>query len=180
VEEVDKDNSSLFDQNDANQALKQQDIEAMKTQGKVGGWAGAPLAHQPKACCCSMAPSICFRHLCCTCAATRTSNSSSRNSSNKQCACARCPALTTTNHVLLAGAMPLLQAGDDIIDALCKSSATFDTKTEYAQHKYKKRKARKYLVHVTVRRPTARLMCQVRQQGPGSQRAPCCVHWSTS
>jgi hypothetical protein len=37
VEEVDKDNSSLFDQNDANQALKQQDIEAMRAQGKVGG-----------------------------------------------------------------------------------------------------------------------------------------------
>jgi tRNA (adenine-N(1)-)-methyltransferase non-catalytic subunit len=66
-------------------------------------------------------------------------------------------------------ATPVLQAGDDIIDALCKSSATYDTKTEYAQDKYKKRKARKYLVLVTVRRPTARLMCQVRQQQQASK-----------
>ena len=58
-----------------------------------------------------------------------------------------------------------VQAGDEIVEALCKSSATFEGKTEFAQDKYKKRKARKYLVQVTVRKPTACLLCQVGAMG---------------
>lgn len=59
-----------------------------------------------------------------------------------------------------------LQAGEDIIEALCSNSVTFAEKTEFAQEKYKKRKARKYMTSLTLRKPTAWTMCEVgnRQQ----------------
>jgi hypothetical protein len=56
---------------------------------------------------------------------------------------------------------PNPQGGDEIIEALCKHSTTFEAKTEFAQQKYKKRKARKYLTRLTLRRPTAWTVCQV-------------------
>ncbi|KXZ53340.1 hypothetical protein GPECTOR_7g1234 [Gonium pectorale] len=52
------------------------------------------------------------------------------------------------------------KAGKEIIDALCSNSATFQTKTEFSQDKYKRRKAKKYLTYVTVRKPTARIVCE--------------------
>lgn len=54
------------------------------------------------------------------------------------------------------------QGGDEIIDALCKHSTTFEAKTEFAQDKYKRRKARKYLTRLTLRQPTGWTVCQVR------------------
>jgi coenzyme F420-reducing hydrogenase gamma subunit len=56
------------------------------------------------------------------------------------------------------------QGGDEIIEALCKHSTTFEAKTEFAQEKYKRRKARKYLTRLTLRKPTGWTVCQVRQQ----------------
>ncbi len=83
------------------------------------------------------------------------------------------------------------QSGTEIIAELCAHSSTFETKTEFSQDKYKRKKvvtlswfknpgkpsrliilsplrqppsllfqARKYLVYVTVRRPTARALCE--------------------
>ncbi|CAG9465911.1 unnamed protein product [Pedinophyceae sp. YPF-701] len=47
-------------------------------------------------------------------------------------------------------------AGAEIIDALTKSSATFEAKTEFSQEKYLRKKQKKYTAKVTVRRPTTR------------------------
>ncbi|GAB4815070.1 hypothetical protein N2152v2_002116 [Parachlorella kessleri] len=52
------------------------------------------------------------------------------------------------------------KSGEEIIAALAANSATFGTKTEFSQEKYKKRKAKKYLVTACVRRPTAASVCQ--------------------
>lgn len=38
VDEIEKDNSQLVDRNQVNQALTAEDIEALKREGKVGGW----------------------------------------------------------------------------------------------------------------------------------------------
>ncbi len=54
-----------------------------------------------------------------------------------------------------------LQSGQEIIEELCSNSATFENKTEFSQDKYKRKKAKKYCVYVTARRPTARSICQV-------------------
>lgn len=51
------------------------------------------------------------------------------------------------------------KGGADIISALCENSATFGEKTEFAQEKYKKRKAKKYLTLITLRRPSIRTLC---------------------
>lgn len=70
------------------------------------------------------------------------------------------------------------QGGRDIVAALCESSATFAGKTEFSQEKYKKRKEKKYCITITLRRPTARSVCQVwqlRQDG----RLTCCVELFT-
>ena len=53
------------------------------------------------------------------------------------------------------------QSGNEIIEELCSNSSTFESKTEFSQDKYKRKKAKKYIVYVTVRRPTARAICQV-------------------
>jgi hypothetical protein len=55
----------------------------------------------------------------------------------------------------------LAQAGEDIIAALCSNSATFEGKTEFAQEKYKRRKARKYTTTLSLRRPTSWGLCEV-------------------
>lgn len=55
-----------------------------------------------------------------------------------------------------------MQTGAEIVEELCSNSATFQQKTEFAQDKYKRKKAKKYIVYVTLRRPTARAVCQVR------------------
>ena len=57
--------------------------------------------------------------------------------------------------------LPTPQSGSEIIEELCSNSATFDAKTEFSQDKYKRKKAKKYIVTVTARRPTARAICQV-------------------
>lgn len=49
--------------------------------------------------------------------------------------------------------------------ALISNSATFEAKTEFAQDKYKKKKAKKYVQQVTLRRPNGRTVCEVRQGG---------------
>jgi tRNA (adenine-N(1)-)-methyltransferase non-catalytic subunit len=56
------------------------------------------------------------------------------------------------------------QAGEDIIAALCSNSATFEGKTEFAQEKYKRRKARKYTTSLSLRRPTSWGLCEVGPQ----------------
>ena len=53
------------------------------------------------------------------------------------------------------------QAGKEIIEALCSNSVTYAEKTEFAQEKYKKRKARKYMTTLTLRKPTAWITCEV-------------------
>jgi len=65
------------------------------------------------------------------------------------------------------------QGGGEIIEALCKGSTTFETKTEFAQEKYKRRKARKYLTRLTLRRPTGWTACQVtgREGGQAGRQA---------
>ncbi|KIY99610.1 tRNA (adenine-N(1)-)-methyltransferasenon-catalytic subunit TRM6 [Monoraphidium neglectum] len=95
VDEVDKDNSQLVDRNEDNQALKAEDIEELKRQGK---------------------------------------------------------------------------AGADIVEALCSNSVTFDTKTEFAQDKYIKRKSKKYVLRVTLRRPTGRTLCETLFEKSNGQR----------
>jgi tRNA (adenine-N(1)-)-methyltransferase non-catalytic subunit len=66
--------------------------------------------------------------------------------------------------------MPDAQAGAEIIEALCTNSATFETKTEFAQDKYIKRKSKKYVVRVTLRRPTARVLCECMFEKSGGTR----------
>jgi tRNA (adenine58-N1)-methyltransferase non-catalytic subunit len=52
--------------------------------------------------------------------------------------------------------------GTEIMEALMSGSTTFAGKTEFSQEKWRKRKAKKYLLYVTARRPTSRLICHVR------------------
>ncbi|KAL4539650.1 hypothetical protein Ndes2437B_g01989 [Nannochloris sp. 'desiccata'] len=49
--------------------------------------------------------------------------------------------------------------GKEIVDALTNNSATFQTKSEFAQEKYKKRKAKKYVQLACAKRPTAASIC---------------------
>lgn len=51
-------------------------------------------------------------------------------------------------------------SAEDIIAALTANNATFVNKTEFSQEKYKRRKSKKYGVHVCVRRPTATSICE--------------------
>ncbi|KAI8462770.1 MAG: Gcd10p family-domain-containing protein [Monoraphidium minutum] len=62
------------------------------------------------------------------------------------------------------------KAGAAIVEALCTNSATFDTKTEFAQDKYIKRKSKKYVLRVTLRRPTGRTLCEALFEKTGGQR----------
>lgn len=55
-----------------------------------------------------------------------------------------------------------LQGGSEIIEALVSNSATFQGKTEFSQDKYKRRKAKKYITMLTLVRPTARAIAEVR------------------
>eukprot|EP00042_Codosiga_hollandica_P043777 m.420903 g.420903 ORF g.420903 m.420903 type:complete len:492 (-) comp56641_c0_seq23:20-1495(-) len=48
--------------------------------------------------------------------------------------------------------------GEDIVSKLVESSQTFQTKTEFAQDKYLKKKEKKYLQHIRVERPSAMLL----------------------
>eukprot|EP00198_Chlamydomonas_reinhardtii_P004742 XP_001694078.1 predicted protein [Chlamydomonas reinhardtii] len=52
------------------------------------------------------------------------------------------------------------KAGSEIVDLLCSNSATFEKKTEFAQDKYKRRKAKKYITYLTPRKPTARMISE--------------------
>ncbi|KAH6926810.1 hypothetical protein HPB50_022344 [Hyalomma asiaticum] len=52
-------------------------------------------------------------------------------------------------------------SGESIIKTLVENSTTFKEKTEYAQRKYLKKKQDKYLQHVTLERPTARLLAEM-------------------
>ncbi|KAK9803881.1 hypothetical protein WJX72_001587 [[Myrmecia] bisecta] len=51
--------------------------------------------------------------------------------------------------------------GDEIIAALQANSATFSSKTQFSQDKYRKRKMKKYCMQATVHRPTARSIAEV-------------------
>ncbi|CAN7940977.1 unnamed protein product, partial [Ixodes hexagonus] len=52
-------------------------------------------------------------------------------------------------------------SGEDIVKTLLENSTTFKEKTEYSQQKYVKKKQQKYLQHLTLERPTARLLCEM-------------------
>ena len=54
----------------------------------------------------------------------------------------------------------------EIVEELCSNSATFEAKTEFSQDKYKRKKAKKYVVYIVARQPTARAICQVRSGVP--------------
>lgn len=49
-------------------------------------------------------------------------------------------------------------SGEEIVKTLLENSTTFREKTEYSQQKYVKKKQQKYLQHLTLERPTARLL----------------------
>ncbi|CAN8009747.1 unnamed protein product [Ixodes pacificus] len=49
-------------------------------------------------------------------------------------------------------------SGEEIVKTLLENSTTFRKKTEYSQQKYLKKKQQKYLQHLTLERPTARLL----------------------
>ena len=49
---------------------------------------------------------------------------------------------------------------EDIVAKLCENSATFESKTAFAQEKYRKKKLMKHLVRVRARAPTARAVCE--------------------
>ncbi|EEC02007.1 tRNA (adenine-N(1)-)-methyltransferase non-catalytic subunit TRM6, putative, partial [Ixodes scapularis] len=49
-------------------------------------------------------------------------------------------------------------SGEEIVKTLLENSTTFKKKTEYSQQKYLKKKQQKYLQHLTLERPTARLL----------------------
>lgn len=49
---------------------------------------------------------------------------------------------------------------EDIVDKLCENSATFESKTAFAQEKYRKKKLMKHLTRVRARAPSARATCE--------------------
>lgn len=53
------------------------------------------------------------------------------------------------------------ETGQNIVERLLKNSKTFQLKTEYAQEKYLKKKARKYCDYLTIFKPTIRLITDV-------------------
>ncbi|VVC44344.1 Hypothetical protein CINCED_3A021695 [Cinara cedri] len=53
------------------------------------------------------------------------------------------------------------ETGQNIVERLLKNSKTFQLKTEYAQEKYLKKKARKYCDYITIFKPTIRLITDV-------------------
>jgi len=143
VEEIEKDNSHLVDRNEINQALKSEDIEALKRQGKVSAGACMHACNDVKTA--LLLQTWIFAH-----------TTIHRPNQNPQ------PHKRTTHNAQ--------QAGTDIVEALCSNSATFETKTEFAQDKYIKRKSKKYVVRVTLRRPTARVLCESMFEKTGGQR----------
>lgn len=50
--------------------------------------------------------------------------------------------------------------GESLVAKLCENSATFDSKTAFAQEKYVKKKMLKHLTRVRARQPTARAVCE--------------------
>lgn len=58
-------------------------------------------------------------------------------------------------------------SGDHLIEQLIENSATFQSKTGYAQEKWVKKKKKKHLLQFTVLKPTTRLMCEMHwSKGP--------------
>lgn len=53
------------------------------------------------------------------------------------------------------------ETGQNIVERLLENSKTFQLKTEYAQEKYLKKKAKKYCDYLTVLKPTLRLVTDV-------------------
>lgn len=53
------------------------------------------------------------------------------------------------------------ETGQNIVERLLENSKTFQLKTEYAQEKYLKKKARKYCDYLTIFKPTIRLVTDV-------------------
>ncbi|XP_060841511.1 tRNA (adenine(58)-N(1))-methyltransferase non-catalytic subunit TRM6 [Rhopalosiphum padi] len=53
------------------------------------------------------------------------------------------------------------ESGQNIVERLLENSKTFQLKTEYAQEKYLKKKARKYCDYLTIFKPTIRLITDV-------------------
>ena len=51
--------------------------------------------------------------------------------------------------------------GSQIVDAIITSSSTFETKTQFSQQKYIKKKQAKYLMYLKVLRPTACLVAEL-------------------
>lgn len=52
-------------------------------------------------------------------------------------------------------------SGGEIVAALAAASSTFESKTEFAQEKYKKKKAKKHSLAVAVQRASAAAVCEV-------------------
>ena len=52
------------------------------------------------------------------------------------------------------------KGGEELVAQLCANSATFSSKTAFAQEKYKKKKMMKHLTRVRARAPTARVICE--------------------
>jgi tRNA (adenine-N(1)-)-methyltransferase non-catalytic subunit len=81
--------------------------------------------------------------------------------------------LGTQNQALTASDVHELKRnakeGGEVIAALCAASATFESKTAFAQAKYKRRKAKKHAAELCVRRPSGRALAHAMfdARGPG-------------
>ena len=54
--------------------------------------------------------------------------------------------------------------GSKIIEKLVESSSSFSQKTKYSQEKFLKKKTKKYCQYVRIRRPSIRLLLQIRNR----------------
>lgn len=52
-------------------------------------------------------------------------------------------------------------SGEEIVERLAQGNKNFEKKTEFAQKKWLKRKAKKYCPYAIVRRPCASTICEV-------------------
>ena len=60
--------------------------------------------------------------------------------------------------------------GSKIIERLVENSASFDQKTKFSQEKFLKKKSKKYCQYIKIRRPSIRLLMQIRNSDIGKMK----------
>ena len=60
--------------------------------------------------------------------------------------------------------------GSKIIERLVENSASFDQKTKFSQEKFLKKKSKKYCQYIRIRRPSIRLLMQIRNSDVGKMK----------